>query len=260
MLRFWQIYSARIVWSANAVLFLLGVLALYPIYADVCAKDAHTAAQDCARYHILAYVIMRVGESSHDYHGILTAIATAFIAWFTWTLRRSTDKLWDAGEKQRELSEKTAERQLRAYVFVEGDSKDNLPVVDAVNGIIKFPLKAINRGQTPAYKVTRWSNVEVLPYPLTVDLEGIPAGAVWFALDLGPNTPVGMEASRRQPWSQDQIDGVLAGTMRIYVYGEVRYLDIFKNEQNTKFRFMARVLRDGSIPGLEACEEGNDAS
>ena len=34
------------------------------------------------------------------HNGIITAIATGFIAWFTLSLRQSTDKLWDAGERQ----------------------------------------------------------------------------------------------------------------------------------------------------------------
>jgi len=38
------------------------------------------------------------------HNGIITAIATGFIAWFTLSLRQSTDKLWDAGERQLKLT------------------------------------------------------------------------------------------------------------------------------------------------------------
>src|SRR6202011_5752296 len=60
------------------------------------------------------------------FSGSITAIATMLIAWFTLSLRRSTDKLWTAGKEQLEASkdqlkflQDSSERQLRAYVHVE---------------------------------------------------------------------------------------------------------------------------------------------
>jgi hypothetical protein len=45
------------------------------------------------------------------YNGAVTAVATIAIAAFTLTLKRSTDKLWEAGEKQFTLAKETADRQ-----------------------------------------------------------------------------------------------------------------------------------------------------
>lgn len=113
MLNSLRAYSVHLVWGAVAFFFILGLLTLHPIYANICEKDAHSGAENCTSYHILLYAIIWIGQASHYYHGLLTAFATAFIAWFTWTLRRSTDKLYLAGEEQRKSNEILADKQLR---------------------------------------------------------------------------------------------------------------------------------------------------
>lgn len=53
-----------------------------------------------------------LGNLIHDFHDELIALATVAIAWFTWTLRRSTDRLWEAGEKQLSHAKEIANEQL----------------------------------------------------------------------------------------------------------------------------------------------------
>ena len=62
---------------------------------------------------------------------------------------RSTDKLWEAGERQLKHLESTAERQLRAYVYVVG--KDFLVQGEEHERFIN-QIRILNSGQTPAYK------------------------------------------------------------------------------------------------------------
>jgi hypothetical protein len=49
--------------------------------------------------------------------------------------------------------------------------------------------------------------------------------------------------------------------MAIYVFGEIKYKDIFKTERSTRFRMMygggGGAAPDGA---LTFCEEGNDAN
>ena len=66
---------------------------------EVC-EATKEGAKECATYNVLSYALHKIGTALNDYNGAITAIATAFIAWFTLSLRRSTDKLWDAGERQ----------------------------------------------------------------------------------------------------------------------------------------------------------------
>jgi hypothetical protein len=60
---------------------------------------------------VLHLALHEIGVALNDYNGLITAAATVFIAWFTLTLRRSTDKLWDAGNEQRLSAEGIAKRQ-----------------------------------------------------------------------------------------------------------------------------------------------------
>ena len=85
-------------------------------------------------------------NASHDN---VIAFGTILIAIFTYVLYRSTDKLWEAGERQLKHLESTAERQLRAYVYVVG--KDFLVQGEEHERFIN-QIRILNSGQTPAYK------------------------------------------------------------------------------------------------------------
>ena len=90
----------------------------------------------------------------------LLAFATLLIGAFTGTLWWTTLKLWNAGEKQRELMEDTAHRQLRAYVHLEdiyflyAEDKTSDGVDRTFTDATKLRFK--NYGQTPAFNVSIW--------------------------------------------------------------------------------------------------------
>jgi hypothetical protein len=101
--------------------FLLGFASLLIIFVlssdfsahyEVC-ETTKEGAKDCASYGVLSYALHEVGAALDSYNGLITAMATAFIAWFTLSLRRSTDKLWDAGERQLKLLADTSAAQSR---------------------------------------------------------------------------------------------------------------------------------------------------
>jgi hypothetical protein len=88
--------------------FLLGfafLLVILLFSSDIAARyevceTTKDGAKECARYGVVHFALHEIGAALDSYNGLITAIATAFIAWFTWSLRRSTDKLWVAGERQ----------------------------------------------------------------------------------------------------------------------------------------------------------------
>lgn len=95
--------------------FLLGVATLLIIFIlssdmaahyEVC-ETTKEGAKECARYGVIGFAFREIGVALNDYNGLITAIATIFIAWFTFSLRQSTEKLWDAGERQIELARET---------------------------------------------------------------------------------------------------------------------------------------------------------
>jgi hypothetical protein len=70
---------------------------------EIC-EPTKEGAKECARYHVIGFAAREIGRGLEAYNGLITAIATIFIAWFTLTLRLSTDKLWEAGTEQLNLA------------------------------------------------------------------------------------------------------------------------------------------------------------
>jgi len=101
--------------------FLLGFATLLVIfilssdfaaYYEVC-ETTKEGAKECTSYNVMSYTFHKIGAALDSYNGLITAAATAFIAWFTLSLRQSTDKLWDAGERQLALLAESGSAQAR---------------------------------------------------------------------------------------------------------------------------------------------------
>src|SRR5262249_45205805 len=61
-----------------------------PLYGDMCRNDVHTGREACATHHIAAVFFWQIGEFLNYYGVAITAIATAFIGYFTYTLYKSS--------------------------------------------------------------------------------------------------------------------------------------------------------------------------
>jgi hypothetical protein len=94
-------------WLAVGAIILLLFLWLIPARGEICDENA----KHCATYSVVPFLIVKIGKFLDSLGVAITALATFAIAWFTLSLRQSTDKLWDAGNEQRLSSEKIAERQ-----------------------------------------------------------------------------------------------------------------------------------------------------
>jgi hypothetical protein len=80
--------------------------------------------------------------------------------------------------------------------------------------------------------------------------------------DMGPGHFQQAHVSTKlgRPFAEEEMRGLASGEYVIYVYGRVRYVDAFGNQQFTKYRFMTggpAGVRGGQLAG---CEEGNEAS
>jgi hypothetical protein len=165
-------------WVVVGVALLIGFLALIPFNAEICEKADNAGHKECASHGFPVYVAFKV-QAFLDFLGVaITAVATIAIAWFTLTLRRSTDKLWDAGERQlalladssaaqsrdmqasieaaktaNELNRRNAAADQRPWVTIS-DMKLNQPftfVSGGANAGFKFDVK--NVGKSPALNV-----------------------------------------------------------------------------------------------------------
>jgi hypothetical protein len=78
-----------IVAIALALLFV-GILVLFPIYINVCEKAAESTHYNCTPQNIGLIALRKLGEIFSDGNflvALTTAIATAFMAWFTLSIR-----------------------------------------------------------------------------------------------------------------------------------------------------------------------------
>jgi hypothetical protein len=151
-------------------------------------------------------------------------------------------------------AEKTARRQLRAYIsVVNGD----IELVNGGNGI-RAQVRIKNFGQTPAYETSAWAVVRVLE-----------AETTGFSMDKGEKPAVrsvmGPSAetvlARLDRTSHDDLASIADGTKRIFVWGRVEYIDAF--DRRRWFVFHHRNTRTFEAPGrwgIEPYGEGEQGN
>jgi hypothetical protein len=76
--------------------------------AQICEYNQSTHQNNCATYSLVSYFFIESGSVLNYYGALITALATVAIAGFTYTLKRSTDRLWEAGKKQLEHAKNEA--------------------------------------------------------------------------------------------------------------------------------------------------------
>ncbi len=83
-------------------------------YHQICDTNQYSGKESCTSHNVFYVVFWYLGYWFNASAIVITAIATGFIAWFTRTLKRSTDRLWEAGERQFRHLQSEA-RTLRRY-------------------------------------------------------------------------------------------------------------------------------------------------
>lgn len=114
-----------------------------PQQAAKCAEEYYGLTQTLT-YWVLGWVVFWIKHNE----GLVTAAATIAIAWFTWTLRNSTDSLWDVSNKTLIVSSRpwlTLQPQISAGFLKIND-----------NGIMlgSVAMRVKNIGKSPAERIT----------------------------------------------------------------------------------------------------------
>src|SRR5258708_31169722 len=121
-------------------LFVIGILTIHPVYVNVCEKTAEGAQHNCTFHNIIYVAFWKIVESLFDgtfITGLITAVATAVIAWFTGTIRKvNRDQLYHSRQVE------------RAYVKIS-HHPPGLIFGPAANHV-SCALDAKNHGRTPA--------------------------------------------------------------------------------------------------------------
>lgn len=190
---------------------------------------------------------------------VFTFGATAVAAYFAYKAAAAThmgavaDQASAAtADKTLKEMQRTAKRQLRAYIFVDEARVLDLP--DHTKARVKLIFK--NAGQTPAYdvmhnmgRVTRSvGDTSAFPIRTESDLTGTKT-------IINPGGAFKMESALN--YSATQIAAVRDGAKyELFVFGLIRYVDAFEDVQTARYR----AKLDPESGQLAFCEEGNEAT
>jgi hypothetical protein len=235
--------------SLVALVAGLGLLWLGP-YREYCKSD-YAKDDYCAAYKMS----VTFGHFLDVHSGAITTLATIAIAFFTWTLWRSNEKMWIATQQALRHAEETAERQLRAYVHISRAGIKFDPPESP-----EWHLEIKNFGQTPAYEVSQWTHIWITDRPLKEPLP-IPAADFKTAKSiLAPGNHEIMQWTKEPPIPTASLPLIGTPVGTIYIYGEIKYVDAFKKQRFTKYRlFFGDSIRAGTCM-LMPDSEGNEAT
>jgi hypothetical protein len=243
----------RVLWGSVFVFYVWLFLYSIPVTAKICEQSATNDEQHCATYRVPSFLFIEATKIANDYGAAITALATIAIAAFTWTLKRSTDRLWDAGERQLDHLEDSAERQLRAYIHV---ASTRVEKVDQPNDR-SVTIAVKNYGRTPALMVRFRAGESVREWPLATNLP-LPGDIQTGIEPLPParESYMNIPVSLLSPWEEGELKGGRAG---IYAWGRIDYLDVFQRPHWTTFRLVCQGsgLKRGY---MHTCPDGNDCA
>jgi hypothetical protein len=188
------------------------------------------------------------------------AVASALFAYGAYS---ASKRQASAAETQVGVAKDTEQRQLRAYLYVDHD------MINAREKTATVNINIRHAGATPAYKIRLDTYMVTGRYMVgeiqMPDVTSTSVGGVRhsnYSILFGDRPQIGEEASfigpseeaMRAVWSKDP----LIGDNRIYVYGVLRYFDVFglddpKLERRHEFCFVFHPERDphGSERGCE---------
>jgi hypothetical protein len=206
---------------------------------------------------------------------VLGALATVIISQLSLReARKATDEAKtataeahrqaDAAEKQVEVTQNTAEQQLRSYVIINtmvnpstGNEVENVKL----NGLAEFNLLIRDVGQTPVYDFVIHATEAIATEPTATSWDNcsviytLPGSAPQFFGKETSNTLPG-----KNPFTQAQIDSITQGDNKIIVAGRACYQDVFKKQRWTDFCFLWGWDKDKNTLGKsEFCKVGNGA-
>lgn len=156
-------------------------------------------------------------------------------------------------------------RQLRAHVFpndisvVDGTLLDPQEMHKADIPAVSMLIK--NSGQTPAYDVVSWWEIEVIPVS-EEDSLSIPTLAKKHSTTVGTGCTFSKGRWFDRPLTADEKERIFGGTLGIYAHGRIEYRDVFTIRHFSNFRLVYTGKMFPPLKGavMSFCEHGNDAN
>jgi hypothetical protein len=176
-----------------------------------------------------------------------------------WLLFAATMGLWWATWRLVRSAEKTAERQLRAYIVAGANGVNINGPQNSVSVSMQIVIK--NTGQTPAHDLTVVSKTELLEHPIKMPFNfTLISGPDPSRSVLGAGETTASESKSEKPFNGDEmmVAAEPEAGARIYTWGSVTYRDVFGHQHHTNF--CSSLIFDGSEAIAHASEHHNDAS
>jgi hypothetical protein len=184
-------------------------------------------------------------------YGYRLKIADTLLVAFTFGLFIATWHLFRATKRLTVGAEKTAERQLRAYVGVKSGHLV-FEIIDR-NIVATIVIRIENFGETPAYGVRSSAGF--------VNATTFPTETSNRIIRISGNNVIFPHSSQRIMFKRNFDIPPGKEIIRTFVFGEIIYNDTFGNTHSTTFRYTAQMLSRGdSRADLAPCDEGNDAT
>lgn len=205
---------------------------------------------------------------------VLEGYGEAVIAVFTIVLAFATGLLWKATRDLVRSSERSAERQLRAYMSFELTSINvtQIPVNQPTSHGIEIGYVLTNAGQTPAHRVRVDTSFRTMkwPIPLGEKIKPPPPNALLITATIGPKQTRPGTMTKTRPVSDVELADMSNNGQLLYVVALITYDDSFGVERYTQYCGSLRNLnaiiaagRNGMpIPKAQfaTSEQYNDAS
>jgi hypothetical protein len=243
---------------AIAVAGLAHALVQCPPYCVSAAAETstgiHTAGSDdsCGKCQAQTQQGEAEGKEFWLLFGYKLKITDTLLVAFTLLLALATGALWWATGKLVEGAEKTAEKQLRAYICT---ATTNIAFKE---GKWKLSYSIKNFGKTPAYDVTLKSRSEVVDWNTKKPLISA-ADKIEKMGSMGPNGDTFENESEVQGTAT--VEELQKTTKAIFLVGTIAYATVFGgNERNTQFRYYIGGDVGYQEGKMSADSTGNDST
>lgn len=218
--------------AALIVVGLIGASFLIPAQKQICGKNPYTAQKECATYQITVAWIITAGEFLEYHAGAITALATAFIGVFTYTLNKNS-------KRQAELTEILE----RAFITVEPRGVKGIHDNRAIGQV-----EMRNSGGLPATAI-RW-NIR-----MEIDRDKMRKIFDIAEPDIGDSTNLLAPNATMPRFVAEKLKRTVELTSNgaaLYIWGKVYYLDGFGNQRWTRFchRYEQDCLESGVGPNV----------
>jgi hypothetical protein len=206
---------------------------------EIC-EQTKSGQEHCAVYNLSAYFLFKIGGFLNDSAVVISAVATGFIAWFTWTLWQSSEKMWTVTSVAANAAQLAANAAVGVEIpriFIFDLEFQASPIVNDF-GNLQFPKVAIsikNYGRTPAFLDDQCVEMRIATSlrddPEYINVINFDPGTV-IERDSTYDLPV---ARLRDALPIETINLIIEGKTLIWVYCYVRYRDFLNMPHRLAF-------------------------